>query len=133
MKSAAAFSPGFRMSRLDVAFVLLALACAPLLGRVVEQLAIAELFAVLHFFLFCNVLRANRSLELLWAAVFVCLWSTSYFSGVPSWPYSYGMAFTVTVAVTIVQLSLPSYHGAFWRVLNPGLPRWWEQQTGSKP
>jgi hypothetical protein len=132
MKPKAAFDPGFRMSELDVGFMLLVFVSSPLLGRLFEQLALAALFAVLHFFLFCNVLRAKRMLELLWAAAFVGLWSSSYFWGVPSWPHTYALAFAVTVAVAVVQVFLPSYHGAFWAVLNPRLPQWWERQTESK-
>jgi len=132
MKPCAAFNPGFRMSELDVGFVLLVFVSSPLLARLFEQLAFAALFAVLHFFLFCNVIRAKRALELLWAGTFVGLWSASYFLGVPSWPHVYALAFAVTIGVTVVQVLLPSYHGAFWSVLNPRLPQLWKKQTGSK-
>ena len=132
MKPNAAFDPGFRMSELDVGFMLLVFVSAPLLARFFEQLALAALFAALHFFLFCNVIRAKRVLELLWAAVFVGLWSACYLLAVPSWPHVYALAFAVTIVVTLVQVLLPSYHGAFWSVLNPRLPQWWEEQTGSK-
>ena len=105
---------------------------APLLGRLFEQLMLAALFAVFHFFLFCNVLRAHRGLELLWAAAFIALWSCSFFLDVPEWGHTYALAFGLTVVVSIVQILLPSYHGAFWAVLNPRLPQWWEARTGSK-
>ena len=132
MKVDAAFKPGFRLSELDVGFMLAVFVLSPLLGRFIEQLGIAALFAVFHFFLFCNVLRAGRLLELLWSAAFVSLWSCSYFLGVPAWLHTYALAFAATVAVTVVQVLLPSYHGAFWAVLNPRLPQWWEDRTGSK-
>ena len=113
-------------------FIVLVICASPLVARVFEQLAVAALFAVFHFFLFCNVLRARRLLELLWAAAFVGLWSSSYFWGVPSWPATYAAAFAVTLAVAAVQVLLPSYHGVFWAVLNPRLPQWWEEHGGTK-
>jgi len=124
----AAFDPGFRLSRLDMGFLLLVAAVSPLLARFSGQLAIAAVVATLHFFLFCNVLRATRSLELLWAAVFVGLWSCAYVWGIPAWSYTYGLTLSMTVIVTVMQTRLPSYHGAFWAVLNPKLPQWWAGQ-----
>ncbi len=132
MNRNATFDPGFRLSELDVGFMLLALVSSPLLTRLHDQLALGALFAVFHFFLFCNVLRAKRWLEILWAAVFVALWTCSFLRGLPSWPLTYGLAFAVTIAVTLVQVLLPSYHGAFWSTLNPRLPQWWEKQAGRK-
>ena len=132
MQDNAVFKPGFRLSELDVGFMFLVFVWSAFLARFFEQLGIAALFALCHFFLFCNVLRATRLLELLWAAAFVGLWSSAYFRGVPSWPHTYAWAFAVTVAVTVVQVRLPSYHGVFWTVLNPRLPQWWEEQTGNQ-
>jgi hypothetical protein len=132
VKPSSDFDPGFRFSEVDAGFMILVSVLSPVLGRQFEQLTIAALFAVFHFFLFCNVLRAQRLLELLWAGAFVGLWSSSYFWGMPSWYATYALAFAVTAAVTVVQVLLPSYHGAFWAVLNPRLPQWWEQHTGRK-
>lgn len=132
MNTETVFKPGFRISKLDVGFMLLVFVSSLLLARLFEQLALAALFAVLHFFLFCNVLRAKRWLELMWAAAFVGLWASSFFWGVPSWHYTYALAFAVTLVVAVVQVLLPSYHGAFWAILNPRLPQWWEKHTGTK-
>jgi len=123
-----AFNPGFRLSKLDAGFLLLVIGVSPLLARFFVQLGVAAVFAAGHFFLFCNVLRATRVLELLWAAVLVGLWSSSYTWGIPAWLYTYGLRLSTTVAVIIVQVRLPSYHGAFWEVLNPKLPQWWAGQ-----
>ena len=133
MKSRRSFDPGFRLSEVDVGFMLAVGFLSPLLGWLFEQLMLAALFAVFHFFLFCNVLRAHRALELLWAAAFIALWSCSFFLDVPPWGHTYALAFGLTLVVAVVQILLPSYHGAFWSVLNPRLPQWWEAQTGSKP
>jgi len=128
MNANVTFDPGFRMSVLDVAFLLLVIAASPLLAQFFVQLAVAALVATLHFFLFCNVLRATRPLELLWAAFFIGLWSSAYVWSVPSWPYAYGLTLLMTLIVTVVQIRLPSYHGAFWAVLNPKLPQRWANQ-----
>jgi len=127
------FDPGFRMSALDAGFLLLIVALSPLLAQVFVQLAIAAVFATVHFLLFCNVLRATRPLELLWAALFIGLWSSAYVWNFPSWLYAYGLTLLMTVVVTVVQIRLPSYHGAFWAALNPNLPQWWSDrlETGA--
>jgi len=125
------FAPGFRMSETDAGFIILVLVSSPLLGRLFVQLAVAALFVVCHFFLFCNVLRARRLLELLWAAAFVVLWSCSFALGVPSWGWTYVLALAFTVVIAVIQIRLPSYHGAFWKVLNPRLPQWWEKNAGT--
>jgi hypothetical protein len=80
MKRSADFAPGFRISELDAGFMLVVFGSSPLLARLFEQLGMAALFAVVHFFLFCNVLRANRSLELLWAGAFIGLWASAYWA-----------------------------------------------------
>lgn len=133
MSTRRAFEPGFRISEVDAGFILAALAASAFLARFLEQLAIAALFVLLHFFLFCNVLRMQRTLELLWAAAFIGLWTCSYLWEIPSWLHTYALAMVATVTVTLVQLRLPSYHGVFWGALNPSLPQWWDSQAPHGP
>lgn len=126
------FKPGFRLSEIDVGVIILGLVVSPLLGKLFNQLGVATLFTVFHFFLFCNVLRMHRAFELAWAASFVGLWLCSHIFGVPTWSQTYLLAFGLTVAATIAQLLLPSYHGVCWNVLNPKLPQWWEERVRGK-
>lgn len=123
------FKPGFRLSELDVGILLLGFTAAVPLGKQFEPLGVAVLFTVTHFFLFCNVLRMHRVLEIIWAVSFVSLWLFSFQVGFFTWGQTYLLIFGVTVVVSIIQVLLPSYHGVLWRIFNPKLPEWWEQHS----
>jgi len=83
-------------------------------------------FVLAHFFLFCNVVRVARPLELAWATVFVVLAAATVALDAPGWPVTASVSFVATVVVVVVQMRKPSYHGLGWRWINPGLPAWWE-------
>jgi len=117
------FHPGFRCSVTDVAIVT-AGACALV---EVPQLGMWIALAVGHFFLFCNVLRLARALELAWAAVFV-LGAAAVRGGVAFAPVLTAIAAT-SLAVTIIAIAQRSYHGVLWRWINPKLPQWWQSRT----
>lgn len=91
-------------------------------------LGIAIAFVVLHFFLFCNVLRMSRPLELIWAGVFVVVAALAM-AMVVSWPLAFGVALVATVVLAIIETRRPSYHGIAWQTVNPNLPHWWQTRT----
>ena len=120
------FQPGFRLSEMDVGIILLGVCVSVVLGRLDERLGMATLFVLAHFFLFCNVLRMSRPLELIWAGLFVLLAGSTFYFGLPSWTTTLLAMLGVTLILAIVQCLLPSYHGVFWRKINPNLKQWWE-------
>jgi hypothetical protein len=68
-----AFAPGFRLSVVDV-FVLVGGTTAAIVLSMYEWWwGFVSAFVLAHFFLFCNVVRMARVLELVWAGVFVVL------------------------------------------------------------
>ena len=87
---------------------------------------IAIAFVVLHFFLFCNVLRMSRPLELIWAGIFAALAVATVSQNLLSWPVVFAVSSVVTVIVAFIETRRPSYHGVGWQKLNPRLPEWWE-------
>ncbi|MDD2776489.1 MAG: hypothetical protein PHU06_11080 [Gallionella sp.] len=123
---ARSFSPGFRLSRTDLVVLWIGAIAAVGVGRIDLALGIVIAFTVGHFFLFCNVLRMARSRELIWAGVFLGLAAGTLTQGQPSWGVTFGVAFCVTVIISMVQLRHPSYHGIAWQYFNPNLPQWWE-------
>ena len=125
MENAADFQPGFRLSEIDVGVLMLGILLSVLLARFDESFAVALLFLLAHFFLFCNVLRMSRPLELVWALLFVLLAASTIRTGYPSWRYNFSAMLVVTASITAVQILRPSYHGVFWRRFNPNLPQWW--------
>lgn len=84
-------------------------------------------FVVGHFFVFCNVIRMARQLELIWAGLFLLLSLGTVVVGAPSWPQTLLLSFAGTITLIAIQLRRPSYHGVLWQRVNPGLPEWWER------
>jgi len=119
------FRPGFRLSEIDAGVLILGVVVMPVLGRFDDVLAVVLLFTLGHFFLFCNVLRMSRSLELIWAVIFVCLAGSALRLGFPPWSYTFSAMLVITSVLVIIEMRRPSYHGVFWRQLNPSLQEWW--------
>jgi len=132
MKSAAIFCPGFRLSVRDVVTLVLGVMASTLAACVELWMGAVIGFTVSHFFLFCNVFRIARTLELIWAAIFLGLAGSSILSQVPTWYVTFSVSLLATIVLVIVQMRKPSYHGIYWKRINPNLPQWWEQQENSR-
>ena len=121
------FRPGFRFSWLDLAILAGGAAAAAAALAVFEPwVAFVIAFVVGHFFLFCNVFRLARALELAWAVVFVALVTATLTSGIPGWTVTTGLSLAATVIAVLLEMRKPSYHGVFWQQINPRLRQWWE-------
>jgi hypothetical protein len=121
-----AFAPGFRLSALDVFILAVGVVAALALAMVVWWWGFVMGFVLGHFFLFCNVVRMARPLELGWAAVFLALAAGTVALDVPGWSVTASVSLVATVVVVMVEMRKPSYHGLAWQRINPGLPAWWE-------
>ncbi len=82
------------------------------------------LFVVVHFFLFCNIIRMPRPSELIWAGVFLSLASVSLLKDFPSWPVTALISASLTAILVVIETRKPSYHGVLWQMINPGFPGW---------
>ena len=122
------FQPGFRIDAKDIVVLLLGLGGVVFLTEMDGFLATTVGFAVGHFFLFCNVFRLGRRLELIWASVFVVLAGSTLSSGFPGPAMTLGATLATTLGVITAQLRAPSYHGLGWQRINPNLPAWWAAQ-----
>ena len=126
------FSPGFRLSIPDTAFVLLLggfTIYAWISGYSFLSAALAT--PTLHFFLFCNVFRIRRAAELTWAAFCVALFVLGYQFKVN--PYTIAAACGFLGAIVIaVEMRHPSYHGLAWQRINRNLPEWFENHGGGR-
>jgi hypothetical protein len=129
----ASFQPGMRFSGGDVGTFILAGAFAWwAIGRNGVWLAWVTAFVVGNFFLFCNVFRVARSLELVWTIVFVLLAGARLQKDVFEWSTIYMLSGALTIALIVVEMRKPSYHGMGWRTLNPGLREWWLKNKGAR-
>lgn len=128
-----AFAPGFRLSALDVFILAIGGVAALALAMVVWWWGFVVGFVLGHFFLFCNVVRLARPLELAWAGVFLALAAGTVALGVPGWPVTASVSLVATVVVVRVEMRKPSYHGLAWQWINPGLSAWgevWKAESG---
>jgi hypothetical protein len=128
-ENARTFGPGFRFSKLDAIILLVGLYISADTAAVYPWLGIAIGFVIAHFFLFCNLVRMARPFELAWSALFVLLASSTIVVGSPPWPVTLAISFAVTVVLVGLEMRKPSYHGVFWRQINPGLPQWWQEHA----
>jgi hypothetical protein len=123
-----AFAPGFRFSNLDGVVLVAGVIGTVFLGAFVWWIGFVIGFTIAHFFLFCNVFRLARPLELVWAAAFVTLCSATIILENPGWYLTIAISSCVTILVVAIEMRKPSYHGVAWRVINPSLQKWWESQ-----
>src|SRR5262245_56032743 len=63
------FNPGFRLSKLDIGVLVVGTILAVVLWQETWWMGFIVAFVVCHFFLFCNIFRIARPLELIWSAV----------------------------------------------------------------
>ncbi len=123
------FNPGFRLDAIDTLVLVAGAAGAIFLAQVEWWMGLIVGFAVGHFFLFCNVFRVAKPLELTWSAIFVVLAGSTIATGQPGWVVTIATTLVATLAVIAMQVRKPSYHGIAWQRLNPRLPEWWESQA----
>lgn len=125
------FAPGFRLSAIDV-LILVAGGIGGAACLLVDfRLAIGVWYVVVHFFLFCNVLRMTRLLEFIWAGIFISLAVASVQLALFSWPLGLGCSLSTTVLLAAIEVRMSSYHGVGWQKLNPRLPEWWQARQVS--
>jgi len=120
------FRPGFRFSLLDALILAAGAFGSWFLWPRSWWLGFVIAFVVGHFFLFCNVFRLSRSLEFIWAGVFLALMRFTVVSGHPTWPTTAVLSLVMTTVVVGIELRRPSYHGVGWSRINPNLPQWWD-------
>lgn len=102
---------GLRFSVTDgIAIVLCALAtwsAWPFLG----EMAVVFPVVLGHFFLFCNVFRISRNLELLWSALFMC--NVGIWAGLGSFVWMKILLTQTPVTILFIALTVfgEDYHG----------------------
>ncbi|HEX5053148.1 MAG TPA: hypothetical protein VFZ65_15340 [Planctomycetota bacterium] len=123
-----AFQPGFRLSPADALVLAIAAAATVVSWSMQPRLAPSIAFVTANFFLFCNVFRVARRLELLWAGLFVALSATTLLDAVPAW-LPFVASSVATFAIVLFAMRRPGYHGLGWQRVNPGLRTRWEQHA----
>jgi hypothetical protein len=122
------FKPGFRLSKIDLLVLIFGLITSAYFFRNSIVNSIIVVFVVGHFFLFCNITRMSRIPELIWAAIFLLLSGFSITIGKPDWLFTFTASSILTVILIFVEIRKPSYHGVFWKLINPNLPNWFREK-----
>ena len=111
--------------------------------EIYQTLALMPLVVLGHFFLFCNVFRISRSLEIIWGIVFALV-----FYGMPDW-YTTGHHFVgpwnfwyqcllfispVTIVLIVVVIFSKDYHGIGYHRVPWGrkIQKFDEKENGQK-
>jgi len=116
---------GLRFSLTDGVVIVVAAVVTWIANEHIGSLAVLVPFLVGHFFLFCNVFRVRRSLELAWGASFVihiCGWLLPS-DGDPRkllvWWVFCAIQLPITALVVGIEMRSSRYHGVFARRINP--------------
>ena len=126
------YRPGFRLSTIDLIVLVFGTLGSVVVTRFDLWFGLSISFLVVHFLLFCNVFRVSRSLELLWAALFLLLIVSTMTVGAPGWIFSFVLLFFCSMVIIAFQMRQPSYHGIGWKYINPDLPYWWDANEQSR-
>jgi hypothetical protein len=102
---------GFRFSRTDVAAIILCVLATWGAWSFLREVAILFPVVLGHFFLFCNIFRVRRKLELWWSAVFVV--NVGVWLGVDQFTWLRVLLTQTPVTVLIVTMTVfgRDYHG----------------------
>ncbi len=126
------FKPGFRFSILDGFILATDLCLAIFLFSYSYTYSVLIGFVVLHFFLFCNVVRMSRIPEVIWSFVFLALFFCHFELSVPSFNFALVTPLFATVILVAFEMRKPSYHGIYWRKINPNLHDWFSERQRLK-
>lgn len=121
------FRPGSRFAATDAVVLLVGAGAAAMAWRIEPALGIAVLLPVAMFFVFCNVVRMVRRLELVWAFAYAvgCVFRIQ--CGWPTWPWLVAGSLLLASVLVGLQLRRVDYHGIAWQRVNPSLPAWWAE------
>ncbi len=76
---------------------------------------------VAHFFLFCNVFRIVRSLELIWAGLFILNFLLWMLLNRFTWANVLAIQIPITMTFILYEMHGPREHGIFARRVKPRL------------
>ncbi len=123
------FNPGFRISWRDIVVIVLGIIASIALWPNYTEISFVIGVSVGHFFLFCNVFRISRDLELLWAAVFCVLFTATSMTGHPSINWVAVICIVWAAISILIETRKRSYHGIGWETINSGLHEWWKMEA----
>lgn len=120
------FNPGFRLSLLDVIILILGVVGTLIFLPISKINSFIIAFVVGHFFLFCNVFRISRPLELIWATLLILFGVLIEIFRLFNWYIVAIIMVAVTFGIILIEMRKKSYHGIMWQRFNPNLVDWFK-------
>lgn len=118
---------GFRISATDGIVLVGGLLGCYALYAVSYDVTVILATVILHFFLFCNIFRVHRNLELMWGGIFVLntlCWALLTTTGEIPWFSILASQSLITSTIIGFTISSSRYHGILWKKFNPTLTGW---------
>ncbi|MCA9098366.1 MAG: hypothetical protein KDA36_08270 [Planctomycetaceae bacterium] len=104
---------GFRFSILDLSAIAVCGLLTWLTYPFLDELSLLFPITLGHFYLFCNVFRIHRNLELIWAGGFVFNVAIHLVLREISWLRILAIQTPLTVFLIVVEMRSGRYHGIF--------------------
>ena len=111
--------PGFRFWWSDAVVLGVGAAFCALFWRPLGPAIWPVPFALVHFFLFCNVFRVRRSHELTWTGLLLVNVAAWWFAGRLGWLPVLISQTPITLGVILLEIRSPDYHGIFFGSRRP--------------
>lgn len=122
------FKPGLLFNFRDILLLVAGVAIALSLFPQASRMSLVTAMIIGHIFVFSNVFRISHSREFIWSGCFVLIGSVTIISGSAGWLYTIIMMLLICIFAVGINMQKPSYHGVFWRRVNPQLEHWWTQE-----
>jgi hypothetical protein len=111
---------GFRFSLADLAAIAVCALATWAMWPLLDTMAAAFPIVLGHFFLFCNIFRVPRLLELLWGAVFLINFAARLSLGRFAWSAVLWTQLPFTLVVILTAIFQKDYHGIGYKLVSWG-------------
>jgi len=125
------FKPGFRISIIDLIFIVFVTVLAVSISSINHYLSIIIILPCVQFFLFCNVFRIRRKTELIWATLYLLFGYSGYYFHINTYLFVF-ISLSTGIILIISEFKHPGYHGIMWRQINPNLEYWFRENEAGK-
>ena len=122
------FKPGFRISIIDIIFIMVMTVLAVSVSSINLYLSIIIILPCIQFFLFCNVFRIRRKNELIWATLYIVTGYCGYYFHI-NIILIVCILFSIGMLLIFSEIKHPGYHGIMWQRINPNLKYWFKENV----
>ncbi len=115
--------PGFRLSLIDVVFLLVSACVCYYLFLYDSSIGWLVAMPVIAFFCFCNIFRVRRMPEFIWAGCYMVLAPLGFILDMIYLITVMGSSLLILL-IAILEMYKPWYHGVGYSLINPDVTDW---------